>query len=144
MNTTKRKMPTELAIRAHWANRLWRAKGYDSAAEFMERGTCFACGLDGNERAHIVARAAGGGDEPENLHVLCGVCHKDSEYLEGGRYMGWLMQRSPVDRLMSEAMRCGFNPAVLMQPNVAGNRLARQGQSELTGLLGGPARSEKE
>jgi len=22
-----------------------------------------------------------------------------------------------VDRLMSEAMRCGFNPAVLMQPN---------------------------
>lgn len=31
-----------------------------------------------------------------------------------------------------------------LRPNVAGNRLARQGQSELTGLLGGPARSEKE
>lgn len=29
-------------------------------------------------------------------------------------------------------------------PNVAGNRLARQGQSELTGVLGGPIRSEKE
>ena len=28
--------------------------------------------------------------------------------------------------------------------NVAGNRLARQGQSELTGLLGGHTRSEKE
>jgi hypothetical protein len=51
---------------------------------------------------------------------FCGVCHKDSEYLDGERYMGWLMQRSPVDRLMSEAMRCGStNPAVLMQPNVA-------------------------
>jgi len=117
MNTTKRKMPTELAIRAHWADRLWRAKGYDSEAEFMERGTCFACGMDGAERAHILARVAGGGDEVENLHVLCGVCHKDSEYLDGERYMGWLMQRSPVDRLMSEAMRFGFNPAVLMQPN---------------------------
>ena len=32
----------------------------------------------------------------------------------------------------------------LMTPNVAGNRLPRQGQSELTGLLGGPFRSEKE
>lgn len=36
-------------------------------------------------------------------------------------------------------------PRVLfVKPNVAGNRLARQGQSELTGLLGGPTRSEKE
>jgi hypothetical protein len=83
----------------------------------MERGTCFACGMDGAERAHILARAVGGGDEVENLHILCGVCHKDSEYLDGGRYMGWLMQRSPVDRFMSGAMRCGFNPAVLIQPN---------------------------
>ncbi|MBC7603280.1 MAG: HNH endonuclease [Ramlibacter sp.] len=115
MNTTKRKMPTELVIRAQWAERLWQAKGYDCAAEFMERGTCFACGLDGNERAHIVARAVGGHDGPENLHILCSACHKDSEYLEGGRYMAWLMRRSPVDRLMSEAMRCGFNPAVLIQ-----------------------------
>ena len=31
-----------------------------------------------------------------------------------------------------------------VRPNVAGNRLARQGQSELTGLLGGLARSEKD
>ena len=31
-----------------------------------------------------------------------------------------------------------------LRPNVAGNRLARQGQSELTGVLGGPIRSEKE
>ena len=107
-------MPTERVIRAQWVDRLWRAKGYDSAAEFMERGTCFACGLKGVERAHIVARAVGGGDEAENLHMLCGVCHKDSEYLDGGRYMAWLLQRSPVDRLMSEAMRYGFNPAPLL------------------------------
>ena len=29
-------------------------------------------------------------------------------------------------------------------PNVAGNRLARQGQSELTGVLGGRLRTEKD
>ncbi len=31
-----------------------------------------------------------------------------------------------------------------MGPNVAGNRLARQGQSELTGVLGHCFRSEKD
>ena len=37
-----------------------------------------------------------------------------------------------------------FNvPDDALQPNVAGNRLA-EGKSELTGLLGGPIRSEKE
>ena len=115
MNTTPRKMPSELAIRAHWAKRLWAIKGFDSEAEFLERGTCFACGMDGSERAHIVARSVGGSDGCENLHILCGVCHKDSEYLDGERYMAWLVQRSPVDRLMSGAIRCGFNPATMMQ-----------------------------
>ena len=62
MNTTPRKMPSELAIRAHWAKRLWAIKGFDSEAEFLERGTCFACGMDGSERAHIVARSVGGSD----------------------------------------------------------------------------------
>ena len=118
MNPTPRKMPTELAIRAHWADRLWLAKGYDSKAEFMERGTCFACGMSGNERAHILARAAGGDDTPENLHILCGVCHKDSEYLEGSAYMDWLMDRSALSMIMSGASRCGFNLAALVQPNV--------------------------
>ena len=78
-----------------------------------------------------MARVAGGGDEPENLHILCRVCHKDSEYLDGGRYMGWLMQRSPVDRLMREAMGGGFNPAVLMQPN-----------ARLTGRQAAPRKDE--
>ena len=117
MNTTPRKMPSELAIRAHWAKRLWAIKGFDSEAEFLERGTCFACGMDGSERAHIVARSVGGSDGCENLHILCGVCHKDSEYLDGDRYMAWLVERSPVDMFMSSAMRCGFNPAAMMQLN---------------------------
>lgn len=114
-------MPTELAIRAHWADRLWLAKGYDSKAEFMERGTCFACGMDGSERAHILARAAGGDDTPENLHILCHRCHKDSEYLEGSAYMDWLMDRNALSMIMSAAARVGFNLAVLMQPNAESN-----------------------
>lgn len=118
--TEPRRMPTEITIRTHWAGRLWRAKGYDSEAEFMERGTCFACGLDGNERAHILARSAGGGDTPENIHILCGVCHKDSEYMDGGRYLAWVLERSPMDRLMSEAARSGFNLSAMMQAQPRG------------------------
>ena len=118
-------MPTELAIRAHWADRLWLAKGYDSKAEFMERGTCFACGMSGSERAHILARVAGGDDTPENLHILCWVCHKDSEYLEGSAYMDWLMDRNALSMIMSAAARVGFNLAVLMQPNTQYTPLPR-------------------
>ncbi len=129
MNTTPRKMPSELAIRAHWAKRLWAIKGYDSEAEFLERGTCFACGMDGKEKAHIVARVVGGDDSPENLHILCSVCHKDSEYLDGDRYMAWLVERSPVDMFMSSAMRCGFNPAAMMQLNDQGKPRAEAGEA---------------
>ena len=39
---------------------------------------------------------------------------------------------------------CAVSPCPIgLGPNVAGNRLA-EGKSELTGLLGGPIRSEKE
>ena len=117
MNPSPRKMPSQLKIRQHWADRLWQAKGYDSKAEFLEAGTCFACGLDGIERAHITARVAGGSDDAENLHILCSTCHKDSEYLEGSAYMDWLMDRSALSMIMSGASRCGFNLAALVQPN---------------------------
>ncbi|NUP87458.1 MAG: hypothetical protein HUU30_17130 [Burkholderiaceae bacterium] len=81
-------------------------------------------------------------DEPERLPMaLSGLsaCH------------GW-MRRIPDSLIaeMNEKQRSIVVSALEDQaaryktPNVAGNRLARQGQSELTGLLGGPARSEKE
>ena len=111
---TPRKLPPERAIRSYWADRLWAAKGYDSKLEFLECGTCFACGLDGNERAHIVARSIGGSDAVDNLNILCRICHKDSEYIDGERYMSWLLERQPIDRLMSEAIRGGFNPSAML------------------------------
>lgn len=81
----------------------------------MERGTCFACGMDGAERAHILARVEGGSDDLENLHILCGVCHQDSECLSGDRYTNWIMQRTALDRLMSQGMRLGINPSEFLQ-----------------------------
>ena len=108
-NCSKRVMPTEEAIRKFWVDELWRKKGFDSKDEFLERGTCFACGMDGNERAHIKARSAGGSDDVSNIHILCGVCHKDSEYLDGGRYLSWVLSRTPLDMIMSASAKRGIN-----------------------------------
>jgi hypothetical protein len=42
------------------------------------RSRCWACcGLANLERAHIVAIAHGGGNEPENFFLLCWVCHRE-------------------------------------------------------------------
>lgn len=124
MATTVRRMPTELAIRRHWCDRLWQAKGFDSPDEFMERGVCFACGMEGNERAHIIARSAGGSDDVENLHILCSQCHKDSEYLDGDKYMRWMLQRSFMDMATSALAKRGFNVwNHLMTPNYGGKRI---------------------
>ncbi len=44
---------------------------------------------------------------------------------------------------IGSAIDCTIGDWLRLQPNVAGNRLARQGQSELTGVLGGSLRSER-
>ena len=111
-NDNARKLPSEASIREYWRDKLWKQKGYDSPDEFMEMGLCFACGSDAGktpERAHIKARGEGGTDSPDNLHVLCHVCHKDSEGLSGERYFQWLKQRSFMDMITSASCRAGFN-----------------------------------
>lgn len=105
-------MASQRQIRAYWVDALWRVKGYDSPAEFMEQDICFACGFDGPgtlDRAQITALADGGANDASNLHLLCRCCHRDSEMLSGDQYWQWLHQRSFMDRLMSEAIRRGFN-----------------------------------
>lgn len=72
--------------------------------------------------------------------------------LVAGAVDGWQEQdgfTGAAHEAASDALAAALRAAADMldaakRPNVAGNRLARQGQSELTGLLGGPARSEKE
>jgi hypothetical protein len=115
-------LPTELTIRRHWCDQLWNEKGFDSRAEFMERGNCFACGMNPGgslERAHIHARTNGGSDTADNLHMLCRTCHRDSEYLEGDDYWRWFWERTSTDMLMSSSARSGINLwSMFMKPKL--------------------------
>lgn len=93
-----RRMPTKMAIRAHWAPILSAKPNdkFDSVEECMEADYCFGCGMldfEGSswtERCHISARCDGGSDTVDNLHLLCPTCHKMSEYLSGDAYWKWL------------------------------------------------------
>ena len=109
----KRKMPSVRQVRGYWSTRLDLAElGFDSAFEFTtEAGSCFACGQDSGspERAHIKPRNQGGGDDVGNIHILCRICHKDSELLEGEEYMAWLYERSVIDVAFSLAAKRGLN-----------------------------------
>lgn len=109
---TRKGMATQAQIRAYWVDCLWQKKGYDSPQEFLEKDNCFACGFDGPgtlERAHITALSEGGGNDADNLHMLCRCCHHDSEMLSGDEYWRWFMQRNIMDRLLSESVKRGFN-----------------------------------
>lgn len=122
-NQTKRRMPTEIAIRKHWAPLLFALKDFDSESEFIEEAVCFACGFDGSlERAHIISRSDGGDDGVENLHMLCSTCHKDSEFVSGATYFEWLRQRTIADRVLSAAARRGFNLHTLMMGGASGGK----------------------
>lgn len=114
-----RKMPTCDAIRRHWAEKLVEIGKFDSVQEVMEANYCFACGMivesvtqpaeedQGQvlERAHIKARCEGGTDDLDNLHLLCEICHKDSEFHEGTEYWDWLGKRTAVDVAISGCYR---------------------------------------
>ncbi len=58
-------------------------------------------------------------------------------------WRGGLWHAGPFFDSKSDDQDLAWRGGVKKRPNVAGNRLA-EGKSELTGLLGGPTRSEKE
>jgi hypothetical protein len=51
---------------------------------------CFACGdtRGGVQRCHIIPVVFGGGNDDENMHLLCARCHVESEGLRD--YWKWL------------------------------------------------------
>jgi len=55
--------------------------------------TCWACG-DGFDlqRCHIVSRHSGGSDDPENIAILCRVCHAKSEHFNSETFLRWIDQ----------------------------------------------------
>lgn len=126
---TRKGMATQAQIRAYWVDCLWQKKGYDSPQEFLEKDNCFACGFDGPgtlERAHITALSEGGGNDADNLHMLCRCCHHDSEMLSGDEYWRWFMQRNIMDRLLSESVKRGFNAfSAIVRCNDCSPRKAR-------------------
>lgn len=58
--------------------------------------TCFACGLDCKtiDKAHIKPKRFFNSDKeantPSNIHLLCRVCHTNSEMLSDDAYWEWM------------------------------------------------------
>jgi len=110
----RKSMPSKKSIRAYWAKRLVALGKFDSVHHgWFLNDACFACRMlwsdntpDGNtERCHILAHADGGTETVDNLHLLCYVCHKDSEYLSGKAYWKWFIKRLPSDGIISIVMQ---------------------------------------
>lgn len=123
----KRKgMPTWNQIKEYWLNTsLFRLKGVTD----VEQNFCFACLTDNFsirlERSHIKAICVGGDNHPSNLHLLCSICHKDSEHLGGndlkeGRleelyfdktqsvYWNWFFERTEEKAVFSSWLKGGW------------------------------------
>ncbi len=98
--TGPRKMPTPKAVVEHWEPWLIYVGKFDEPGELLSEldgstGVCFACGWRRSlERAHIVARLHGGSDNVDNIHLLCGHCHHESEFKEGNDYWYWFLRQN--------------------------------------------------
>ena len=104
------RMVSEQAIREYWAQHVERFPQYDSGVELLEAGVCMACGMAAKcERAHIIPLCTGGANTADNLHMLCGWCHKASEGLSGSEYWAWLQRRSVADVAIQVAAARGVN-----------------------------------
>jgi hypothetical protein len=120
-------MPTNIQVRKYWAD-IFAKEGrfdlvqlsFDSGFELIdEKRACFACGQTdfGVERCHIKARCDGGSDDVSNIHMLCPICHKDSEFITGEKYFEWLYSRTRDDFIISMCIRSGvgINPSTLLK-----------------------------
>lgn len=90
-------MPHEKPIREYWAehplNKHLNQSDYTPASDGRP---CMACGGYGNERAHILALSQNGTNLPSNHHMLCSICHFQSEMLQGHVYWLWLVCKSTI------------------------------------------------
>jgi hypothetical protein len=82
---TRKMMPSRKRIYEYWKDKL----------EFdITDNTCFKCLATDDkytivERAHIKSHLNGGDESVENLHLLCGECHRNSEFYEDDVYWWW-------------------------------------------------------
>jgi hypothetical protein len=114
----RRDMPSCDAIKSFWLQTsIFILKGVQNT----DLNFCFACNrifYERLERAHIHALWAGGSNRPENLHLLCSACHKDSEDFGFGIdrdkycydfdqsiYWAWFFNRTAQQARFSDYMR---------------------------------------
>lgn len=94
-------MPNRHAVRAYWAARLSRGlyRKFSSEAVALSRFVCFACSSDWGrlDRAHIHPLGLEGSNDAANLHLLCAICHVESEDLTGRAYWRWFFDRHVAD-----------------------------------------------
>lgn len=125
MSSRRPKSPK--SIRKHWAPFFWEKKNFDSELEFVEeKDTCFACGLNWEgfdnplEGAHIIARVHGGGDEVDNLILLCRCCHKAQEnncaLKNREDTLRWVLERTPLDAKLCLAAVRGAHLSQILKP----------------------------
>lgn len=115
-------MPSKKKVFKHWF--VWLADEMDYVMWDARRPRydCFRCGWGHAERCHITPRHEGGSDDPDNLHLLCGICHVESEYMDVSAYWVWLQdpdrptwQTRMYDRLGIPIARRGDNTFVLSE-----------------------------
>ena len=90
MTKSKRNsMPTKKQICEYW-------DGHPDLSVLTD--TCWRCGVISRhlERAHILPKIEGGTNDESNLHLLCKMCHKQTEWLWGEPY--WqALETEPYD-----------------------------------------------
>ena len=69
--------------------------------------SCWACGTTGDgftpERAHVVAHADGGSNEPGNFVLLCALCHREHPDGQPWRVQrAWLLTRPSASDLLMQ------------------------------------------
>jgi hypothetical protein len=80
MTESKRNsMPTKKQICEYWEE--------DPHLLALE-DVCWRCGVISRhlERAHILPKIEGGTNDESNMHLLCKMCHKETEHLWGKSY----------------------------------------------------------
>jgi hypothetical protein len=111
-------------IRHHWEMLMTKFEREISTMEYLKRPytikelkdqfstTCWACefGPVTTYRCHIKPLNEGGSNDSDNIHLLCEVCHRESEFLSGEAYIEWFRTRwdypSPLfDSLMQRALK---------------------------------------
>jgi hypothetical protein len=87
VNESRRKMPSRQKIAEYWFQHFKQKYDRD-----IDPNTCFACARDipaSVERCHIKPRWRGGDDSVGNLHLLCKMCHYESEGFFGNDWHYW-------------------------------------------------------